>query len=414
MFDKGGVKLKRILVVGNGFDLAHGLPTKYSDFLYFMVLCINATINIHELKFKTKNDVELEINHEYDIDRNAFTDILKNSNSNERVQKLFVDNREYIKVALDSEFKDFIDNDLLTYLICVYAFKQELACDFQWIDIEYELMTLLNNINQQRVSYNKLITFSIPYRGRKSRSPNTFTFHGLNKHLGEQTKIPADKLKSEFFEYLFDKLEQFSALLKFYLKLVETSFHSDNKKIFQLSPKINDKFYVSHIISFNYTDLSTIYNPNAEIYYVNGSLSDSNIILGVENQSEVNSAGQFDDGLPLFFKNVQRVWYDFQYKHNIWLQEPAIYNKNRVIQVRDYTNVTYIIGHSLTETDKQILLDIIEHSDAVTIFYYNDSDKRSKITNLYKILGDEKFYRYINNDSASPKIALRHQSKICT
>lgn len=24
-----------ILVIGNGFDLAHGLPTKYMDFLFF-------------------------------------------------------------------------------------------------------------------------------------------------------------------------------------------------------------------------------------------------------------------------------------------------------------------------------------------------------------------------------------------
>ena len=24
-----------ILVIGNGFDLAHGLPTKYTDFLFF-------------------------------------------------------------------------------------------------------------------------------------------------------------------------------------------------------------------------------------------------------------------------------------------------------------------------------------------------------------------------------------------
>ena len=31
MPDKG----KRILILGNGFDLAHGLPTKYSHFLDF-------------------------------------------------------------------------------------------------------------------------------------------------------------------------------------------------------------------------------------------------------------------------------------------------------------------------------------------------------------------------------------------
>lgn len=26
---------KKILIIGNGFDLAHGLPTRYSDFLEF-------------------------------------------------------------------------------------------------------------------------------------------------------------------------------------------------------------------------------------------------------------------------------------------------------------------------------------------------------------------------------------------
>ena len=32
-----------ILVVGNGFDLAHGLPTKYSDFLDFVKILDNCS-----------------------------------------------------------------------------------------------------------------------------------------------------------------------------------------------------------------------------------------------------------------------------------------------------------------------------------------------------------------------------------
>ena len=32
--------MKNLLVVGNGFDLAHGLPTKYSDFLDYVTLYI--------------------------------------------------------------------------------------------------------------------------------------------------------------------------------------------------------------------------------------------------------------------------------------------------------------------------------------------------------------------------------------
>ena len=34
-----------ILVIGNGFDLAHGLPTKYTDFLKFVEV-INQVIEI--------------------------------------------------------------------------------------------------------------------------------------------------------------------------------------------------------------------------------------------------------------------------------------------------------------------------------------------------------------------------------
>lgn len=30
-----------ILVIGNGFDLAHGLPTTYSDFLKFFEIIMN-------------------------------------------------------------------------------------------------------------------------------------------------------------------------------------------------------------------------------------------------------------------------------------------------------------------------------------------------------------------------------------
>lgn len=30
-----------ILVIGNGFDLAHGLPTRYTDFLKFTELFVN-------------------------------------------------------------------------------------------------------------------------------------------------------------------------------------------------------------------------------------------------------------------------------------------------------------------------------------------------------------------------------------
>ena len=36
-----------ILVIGNGFDLAHGLPTKYGDFLEFIKV-IRQVVKVHD------------------------------------------------------------------------------------------------------------------------------------------------------------------------------------------------------------------------------------------------------------------------------------------------------------------------------------------------------------------------------
>lgn len=50
-----------ILVIGNGFDLAHGLPTKYTDFLKFVEV-INQVIEI-------KNNDDIRDKLYYDLNR---------------------------------------------------------------------------------------------------------------------------------------------------------------------------------------------------------------------------------------------------------------------------------------------------------------------------------------------------------
>lgn len=49
-----------ILVIGNGFDLAHGLPTKYTDFLKFVevimqVIKMNSNDSVHKIDWKDIN-----------------------------------------------------------------------------------------------------------------------------------------------------------------------------------------------------------------------------------------------------------------------------------------------------------------------------------------------------------------------
>ena len=402
--------MKRILVVGNGFDLAHGLPTKYSDFLYFMTLCI----------VKLAPDWRRwgawdGINH-FQLEQSAFEHILSNTSNNKMVKKLFDENFEYVnQISKHIDFKNFMHNDWLSYFICIYAFRQKLNYEFQWIDIEEELMAMLKEINNLTVTYNLEISVLVPYRSGNDKSPKPFFFKTLRKYIKTLEDVPKNKLKSEVFKCLFKQLEQLSKLLKFYLTLVCDEYHKEEKKFFKFSTNMGDKFYLSHVISFNYTDISTVYNTQAKVYYVNGSLTDPQIILGIENPFSQENYSYFDNDIHLFFKNVQRVLYDFQYRHNAWLsqKEHIMYKRYDGINQFDDTNRVYIVGHSLAVSDKHILLDIIESAYDVTIFYYNDSDKQSKITNLYKILGDDKFYRYINNEFGSPKIILKHQREIC-
>ena len=37
----------KILIIGNGFDLAHGLPTKYTDFLQICSIAKTARVTMH-------------------------------------------------------------------------------------------------------------------------------------------------------------------------------------------------------------------------------------------------------------------------------------------------------------------------------------------------------------------------------
>ena len=46
-----GISMNKVLLVGNGFDLAHGLLTSYGDFLYLMQ-------NWNEFKKAYKQEIE--------------------------------------------------------------------------------------------------------------------------------------------------------------------------------------------------------------------------------------------------------------------------------------------------------------------------------------------------------------------
>ena len=69
--------MSKILIIGNGFDLSHGLPTKYEDFLDFCILWD------HMIKYKGSSRYDDAVTNL----KNAKTQI------DQEVLKSFIDNK---------------------------------------------------------------------------------------------------------------------------------------------------------------------------------------------------------------------------------------------------------------------------------------------------------------------------------
>ena len=103
---------------------------------------------------------------------------------------------------------------------------------------------------------------------------------------------------------------------------------------------------------------------------------------------------------------------NFKYKYKNWFEVLDIDPETRREKYFKLKTNVYILGHSLTSSDKYILTDLIMNADNVTVYYFNQKDKWDKTTNLYRLLGDRLFSQHMNNPKAQPNISLVDQQNL--
>lgn len=94
-----------ILVIGNGFDLAHGLQTKYADFLEQLkeIIKIGKLINLSNKKYYSSYDKE-----NYELEKPNFD--LVNNKKSEKYAIRFNDNiKEYIDCGVYDNISDYLE-----------------------------------------------------------------------------------------------------------------------------------------------------------------------------------------------------------------------------------------------------------------------------------------------------------------
>lgn len=330
-----------LLIVGNGFDLEHGLKTHYTDFF--------DTINNN---VSSKNEIILN-NHKY---------LIK-------------------------------DNYLLLYLLEEY--KQNKLQGNNWIDIETELKKIISLIEE--INVNKFIDNMNYYIGGneytiidKIQSKSSYYFknclfpfiigNNYYKYINEHYNISIKILEKD--------LNELTNMLRDYLLEQDISNLTKTKDISDIDYKI------THVLSFNYTDtFRKLYSKldNDKIDFIHGSLNKNNLVLGINETLTEDTENKIVDTV-YFKKYFQRIYKKTDYQYVSWLDSTDSQN------YADFDTV-YIHGHSLDESDKEILEKIInsvlkKDTSTVKIFYYDEKHYRQEVTNLIKVLGKDVFQKY--------------------
>lgn len=384
-----------ILVIGNGFDLAHGLPTGYQDFLAFCKMLI-AVYSTNENKDADEVWQALDIN-------------LKSGDNTRRLQFKFQElfsqstkeGKKYKTKTIYDELYDEIENNFwIQYFLQNVKYQKE-----NWIDFESEISSVIQDIDADMEKNNLQLDDNVII---ESNSYVERFFHtrlaGGALDFGQGIDIITFKeIRDILYKDLNRLIRAFEIYLLEYVEKIETE-----KK----SPQIQ-MLGIDHVLSFNYTHTYEKYYRKSGITYdyIHGetkndsTLETNNIVLGIDEYLPKKKRNKKIDFIT-FKKYYQRIYKETGNKYKNWVYEikesgREIENKLRSsypIQI-PYVKFPcrhhlYIFGHSLDVTDKDILRDLILNDNvSTTIYYHNKEVMGQQIANMVKLIGQDELIR---------------------
>lgn len=377
-----------ILVIGNGFDLAHQLPTSYNDFLSFC----------KDIKDKHKTSTKKD------------------------VQELYT----YIET-----------NAWLEYFLNCPNYLGE-----NWIYFETEIANVIRSLDNARTM--AVMEEDVLDICRNDAKVITSIIKAAGTTV--QTVLRDTEAIDRFSDFLYEELERLIRALEIYIaKYVnEIVIKRQSSDIAALEP--------DHVLSFNYSNTyERLYASNREIEYdylhgkadINNTVETNNMVLGIDEYltgEEKDSHTQF----IAFKKYYQRMYKHSKRYSEMWcaeIKKEAEYEKDsrhfmrekqieldlvsmeperqynwesyeRLARVYDNQynemhpkHMVYIFGHSLDVTDKDILRNLILNDNVHTVIFYCrkkdrngnlDNGRRDygqKLKNLVKVIGQEELIK---------------------
>lgn len=330
--------MNRLILLGNGFDLAHGMKTGYKDFiLWYIKKCLAvADKNKNHEDGLVKISIQIHNHYGYTFGEMKNTsDLVDFLYKNSHLENFLLNGRikaNYIQ-DLYNPFVSQVKSKFLLKLIskCTQA---------NWVDIEHEFYKELKMLLQQ------------PQKNAEALDELNLSLSLLIKQLEEYLQT-------------LETGQTNPAYLKLFLNQIEASeVIQDNKLQIALERTM--------ILNFNYTLIAEDYlnqigkefpGQDFTINYIHGKLDDQKnpLIFGFGDELDEEYKKMEDSQVSGFLKYIKSFWY---------FRTSNYRNLIRFLNSNDYQ--VYALGHSCGLSDRTMLNRIFEHENckSIKIFYY--------------------------------------------
>lgn len=367
-----------ILLLGNGFDLFHNLPTKYINFLNTVdYLAHTNWVNVRTVGdiFESLKLQEMDagITKSYNKYKSAYDKAPLKYNAVERLSSLARSNI-WFKYLLKSFNKDigWIDFEKEISTV-IYYFEQLLQDNDSTLDANKTLPSAEGRyiVRQFRFLWDE--------NEIKHYSWKINDEYSIEYPQGSNVKI---KNKKKIIDTLANAALELAEGLKLYLKyfvenvvnIIAEEGSADLCKAFT---------YTDYVITLNYTNTFERLYSTVQTFHLHGDVSDK-IVLGI-NPDKSDKLETVDTTFIQFKKYHQRTLFETDTAYIKWLRE----KRSERPSVED--NHLLVMGHSLDVTDKDIITELFDLSDNITILYHSKAAESDYIANLVRIFGLDTF-----------------------
>ena len=394
-----------ILVIGNGFDLAMGWPTRYGDFLNF--------IKLFRFAYNTEDYQKARIPKDCIGDFNNRMDRYPIKDEKEKLEKLkpFWDRfSNALKLGEANQvFRDFhfciYNNCWIRYF--EYRYDEQLIAGENWIDLEAEIKEVIKVLEDDAIEIVRREMFS--YEKSVSIKEIITKIQNVKKE-NKKTELPT-KLPTKLISHLREEFDKFVMALGIYLDFFVKHIYTGDIVPDDISNLVRKKEgKIDHVLSFNYVNnynkYSGINENENNTCYVHGAVNYIKQLHKYIQKNQIDNYNQ-DTIKEIIERNKMIIGFD-EYRDDDAKNKQldfVYYRKyfQRILKGtgsqylewlgQNELNNIYIFGCSLDATDKEIIKDLFLRKPVHTkikIYYHDEEAHNRMIMNLISILTQEK------------------------